>query len=874
MLDPLQIFNDLDKSKSDIEVLRKAQEEILNLYYKEYKDESRIGLKLPTGSGKSLIAILILEAWRRSGKKVAIMCANRGLADDMKKRCNEINIPSETIFGAGSDPVYKRVRFRNLLRYNRSQIIGIFNYHSFLYGFESSSSRIQTPDILVIDDASDFETVRNDFYTLRIFRYKSLHKNTYNAIINKLLEYNQCYPNILGFKNRTTVKENIELILYPHQQDIISIIHNYYAELKDDTEFFFSYQRNQNNLSKYLIFISQNEVEIRPLIYPDELSQFSTINQIIYMSATLPDEELLHKIYGISKTIIMMDEKTISDKAYLEIETIGKRLIFPISLDPLYQSVDAISLDATLQLTKMHKKSLILVNSTRHANQIRHYLEANSITAQLYQSEEDSRSFSEKENGALICANRYFGLDFPSDTCTLGIIIKLPVVWDSIDAFQLTVLKNSSYIEQRIGNRLTQALGRCNRLIGDEALYYILDSRLLATITGDPQYLRYLPRNIYAEMMAGYYISLGDIEEAIKYGKNSFFGIDDEEREQYIDEEKELWLPGVPDMFTSKYDIEIVGWYKILSNAFSEAGNSFNQVADYYIENVDQYPKENLNILAAWNYYLSSFAYYNAYLRYKNDEDKNNCLTQLEKSIKVGSNSSWFNNLQVIYNELIEDKEKQLSFDPIQIEARRIKEQIALYIDDFIARNTTRNKDWKKAYKDIQIILESGTHSQMIIALETLFELLGYVCRRGNNQKGEPDLIILSSQTYNKHQLSVEVKTRQNGSEEGVESIRQCIGDSLIIKRRRQDYETIPILITQKESFTEKALETAIMAATLISINHLNLLIEKLYRKIDQWNNLDQTQKWYYIDSLISPYELYPFFRLQANPLINFEELS
>jgi superfamily II DNA or RNA helicase len=121
----IELFDSLDKSKSSISELRKAQTESFNLY-ETHLDSARIGIKLPTGSGKSLIAILILEYWRRKGKVVALLASNKALANDIKLKCDEIGIPSALVFGAESgDSKYRIERFRNLTRYKAHQIIGV-----------------------------------------------------------------------------------------------------------------------------------------------------------------------------------------------------------------------------------------------------------------------------------------------------------------------------------------------------------------------------------------------------------------------------------------------------------------------------------------------------------------------------------------------------------------------------------------------------------------------------------------------------------------------------------------------------------------------------------------------------------------------------
>jgi len=76
-ISPTDLFDELPKEHTEIKKLRKGQIEILEKYYVKHTSSPRVGIRLPTGAGKSLIAILVLEAWRRNGKTVAIMTADR-----------------------------------------------------------------------------------------------------------------------------------------------------------------------------------------------------------------------------------------------------------------------------------------------------------------------------------------------------------------------------------------------------------------------------------------------------------------------------------------------------------------------------------------------------------------------------------------------------------------------------------------------------------------------------------------------------------------------------------------------------------------------------------------------------------------------------
>jgi superfamily II DNA or RNA helicase len=79
-----------------------AQEHIL-AKYKDFCLTPDLGVELPTGAGKTLIALLTAEVWRRSGGKVAILSANKTLARQMLAEANSLGIPAVLMEGRGQD---------------------------------------------------------------------------------------------------------------------------------------------------------------------------------------------------------------------------------------------------------------------------------------------------------------------------------------------------------------------------------------------------------------------------------------------------------------------------------------------------------------------------------------------------------------------------------------------------------------------------------------------------------------------------------------------------------------------------------------------------------------------------------------------------
>src|SRR5687768_16251668 len=81
--------------------LRPAQRAVLNQYAAEFTGIQDVAVELPTGAGKSLIALLIAEVWRRENKKVAILTANKTLARQMEKMASLLGVPAVRMEGTG-----------------------------------------------------------------------------------------------------------------------------------------------------------------------------------------------------------------------------------------------------------------------------------------------------------------------------------------------------------------------------------------------------------------------------------------------------------------------------------------------------------------------------------------------------------------------------------------------------------------------------------------------------------------------------------------------------------------------------------------------------------------------------------------------------
>ena len=203
------------------------QNYVLQKYSDEFINIPDVAIELPTGAGKTLIALLIAEAWRMENRKVSILSANKTLARQMEMEAQQLGIPAVLMEGRGID-----IPSRDKRDYHRANKVAVMNYWVYL----NQNPMVDNADLLVMDDAHLAEHCLHSLYSVEINRYE--HNNLFKALVTELVnrfpEYTVLQDALDDNPSPTTPPELLSFIdqvsIARRLREIIDVRMNYFPD--------------------------------------------------------------------------------------------------------------------------------------------------------------------------------------------------------------------------------------------------------------------------------------------------------------------------------------------------------------------------------------------------------------------------------------------------------------------------------------------------------------------------------------------------------------------------------------------------------------------------------------------------------------------
>ena len=499
VLPPREIFSVLPRKATQYQYPRDVQSEVLEQWFAR-RNEKDIIIKMNTGSGKTVVGLLILKSCLNEKRGPAVYVApDTYLVKQVLSEAARLGLATT------EDP--------RSSQYLMGQSILVINIHKLIngksvFGVAEEGSKIDIGSI-IIDDAHACLSASEAQFTLTI----SASAPAYNALLTLFRDdlYQQSNTGLLEIENR----EPIRNMLVPYwawidrQKDVGRILFDIRAQ--DDIMFIWPLIKDSLPLCRCVF--NGNEIEISPRCLPiDAIPSFVAAKRRIMMSATLSDDSILVSDFNISEKSVkeIIVPKSAND--------IGDRMILvPQQLNPNITEGDLKEFFS--RLAKKYNV-VIIVPSAYRAD---YWSDVAAMTLTATNLYEGVDRLKEGHLGLVVMINKYDGIDLPYDACRILVIDNLPDVRRRIDRIEQSVLSGSAELLGRNIQRIEQGMGRGVRSNDDHCVVFLMGGNLSSTLFTQDAFSRFTPTT-RAQMDLSMEVSkqiqwknLNEIEEVINY---------------------------------------------------------------------------------------------------------------------------------------------------------------------------------------------------------------------------------------------------------------------------------------------------------------------------------------------------------------------
>lgn len=456
--------------------------------YNENMDKKTVALELPTGSGKTLVGLLIGEYRRRKNKeKILFLCPTNQLVNQVVEQSN-MKYGLKAIAFCGKQRDYLPKDKGNFLM---ADAIGVTTYSSFF----ALHSFFDDVDVIIMDDVHSCEDYIISNWTVQI----DDKSTTFSEIIELLKPYisETDYQYLLENDYISEVASWCNMLPMPL---VLNKLNEFQTILQQGIEKgssnYYAYLKISENLKECNIYISNRKILIRPWIAPTmSFKAFVNAKQRILMSATLGRSGELERITGIEKIFRLpivndWDKKGLGRKFFT----------FP----DLSLGIDE-RRNVVKELQNLCKKSVFLVPDVKSADAIKKFFEENLESTKIFEAkdiEESKELFVDIPEATVILANRFDGIDFSDDESRLLFIWNLPKTTNLQERFLITRMGASKLYAERIRTRIIQAVGRCSRNPSDYSIVCVMGDTIQNDLTKQEKIKQFAPE-LRAEIQFG-----------------------------------------------------------------------------------------------------------------------------------------------------------------------------------------------------------------------------------------------------------------------------------------------------------------------------------------------------------------------------------
>lgn len=446
---PREIFGLLPRKGGRFLYLRDVQAEVLNQWFRR-KDEKDIVLKMNTGSGKTLIGLLILKSSLNDGVMPAVyVVPDSYLVQQVISQANELGVVTTddaTDLGFLSG---KKVLVINVYKLVNGKSV---------FGVGSEGSKIQI-GCLVIDDVHACLSTTESQFTLRIDSGIKAYTELLRLFLDDLQRQSDAGVREIQDADPNRIMPVPFWGWISKLDKVTSILH----KIREEDGILFVWPLIKECLKQCTCVFGADEVEISPWNLPiDMIPSFVHAKRRIFMSATLSDDSVLVSHYdvdpiAVTKTIVPSSSDDVGDRM----------ILVPEELNPEISPDD---FKAFLKHLSAKYNVVVIVPSNPRASYWADVAE-NILTSTNLQ--DGIKELHKGHVGLVVFVNKYDGIDLPQDACRILVLDGLPDVRRKFDKVEQAVLAGSDYVMTPMIQRIEQGMGRGIRSNDDYCVVFL-----------------------------------------------------------------------------------------------------------------------------------------------------------------------------------------------------------------------------------------------------------------------------------------------------------------------------------------------------------------------------------------------------------------
>lgn len=448
-----------EKAQKYEEYLRDVQTEVLDKWFHNNREEKDVVIKMNTGSGKTVVALLILKTSLNENKGPAVyVVPDKYLVQQVIKEAIDLGI---SVTENANDHAFSRGE-KILI----TTIQKVINGRS-VFGVDEVKKEIGT---IIIDDAHACLNIAESQFTLEIKRETETYKELLELFRDSIKS--QSEVNLLDLDNGERYVN--QLIPFWDWKEKITDVTKILNSKKDNEEpayssLLFNWPLLKDNLVLCNCVFGGDAIEISSDHIPiHKIPSFDSANRRIFMSATIDDDSILVSHFNVDHTKI-------------------KNSITPNSSNDIGERMILIPQELNIEITDNELKSyyknlshsynvVILVPSDFRS---RYWSDVADLIVKSHDLETTINKLKNGHVGLVIIVNKYDGIDLPKNACSILVIDGIPDVRRKINKYEQNALRGSELLTRNIIQRIEQGMGRGIRSKDDYCIVFLMGTSLI-----------------------------------------------------------------------------------------------------------------------------------------------------------------------------------------------------------------------------------------------------------------------------------------------------------------------------------------------------------------------------------------------------------